>query len=169
MSEAMIEESGTVIAIDGAFVEIEIQLRSSCGHCQVSDSCGTSVLASLFNQRRNTVRLLNHFDSSVGDEVIIGITESVLLSAALMAYMLPLLLMIVFASFSALYGFSDGINFIFGMLGLFMGMTISKRIMAGKNCLENSAANLKGRAHKGLSPWNIVLLRKANYLNIKMD
>ena len=64
---------------------------------------------------------------------MIGINESVLLSTAVMAYLLPLLMMITLAVISSLSGFDDGINFIVGMLGLFSGMIISNRIMGDKD------------------------------------
>jgi sigma-E factor negative regulatory protein RseC len=134
MNEAtMLEETGKVVAIEGRYVVIETQQRSACGHCNVGDSCGTSVLAGLFSKRRNRVRLENHLDLSVGDQAVIGINESVLLSTAVMAYLLPLLMMITLAVISSLSGFGDGINFVVGMLGLFIGMMISNRIMGDKD------------------------------------
>ena len=130
---AMLEETGKVIAIEGRYAVIETQQRSACGHCNVGDSCGTSVLAGLFSKRRNRVRLENHLDLSVGDQAVIGINESVLLSTAVMAYLLPLLMMITLTVISSLSGFGDGINFVVGMLGLFSGMMISNRIMGDKD------------------------------------
>lgn len=129
----MLEETGRVVAIEGRYAVIETQQRSACGHCNVGDSCGTSVLAGLFSKRRNRVRLENHLDLSVGDQAVIGINESVLLSTAVMAYLLPLLMMITLAVISSLSGFGDGINFVVGMLGLFIGMMISNRIMGDKD------------------------------------
>lgn len=130
---AMLEETGKVVAIEGRYAVIETQQRSACGHCNVGDSCGTSVLAGLFSKRRNRVRLENHLNLSVGDQAVIGINESVLLSTAMMAYLLPLLMMITLTVISSLSGFGDGINFLVGMLGLFGGMMISNRIMGDKD------------------------------------
>ncbi len=134
MSESsMLEETGLVIAVEDRFAVIETQQRSACGHCGVSDSCGTSVLAGLFKKRRHTVRLLNHLNLTVGDSAVIGINESVLLSTAVIAYMLPLVMMIALAVTINLLGFGDNISFIFSMLGLFLGMQISNRIMGNKD------------------------------------
>jgi sigma-E factor negative regulatory protein RseC len=130
---AMIEEQGTVIAIEGRYAVIEIQARSACGHCTAGDSCGTSVLASLFSKRRNRVRLINHLDLSQGDTAVVGINESVLLTTAVLAYMLPLILMITLAVTADLSGLSDDINFAFSLLGLFAGMLITNRIMGNKD------------------------------------
>lgn len=143
---SMLEETGRVIAIEGAYAVIETQQRSACGHCNVGDSCGTSVLAGLFSKRRNKVRLLNHLNLSVGEGAIIGINESVLLSTAVLAYLLPLLLMIMFAVITNLLGFGDAVSFVFSMLGLFAGMQLTNRIMGNKDYQSRE----------------IVLLRNAN-------
>lgn len=129
----MIEETGTVVAIEGSYAVIETQARSACGHCSVGDSCGTSVLVSLFSKRRNRVRLKNHLNLAEGDMAVIGINESVLLSTAVLAYMLPLILMIAFAVIASLSGFGDDINFAFSLIGLFAGMHVTNRIMGNKD------------------------------------
>ncbi len=145
MAEAIIEKKGKVVAIDGEYVVIETRPHSSCSHCGSSDSCGVSVLAGLFSRSRNHVRLLNHLDLKLGDQAVIGINELVLLSTAVMAYMLPLVIMILLAVVFDIAGFSDDINFIFSLLGLFVGLFISNHIM------EN----------KGFKSREIVLLRNA--------
>ncbi len=129
---AMLEESGTVIAIEGDYAVIETQRVSACGHCNVGESCGTSVLAGIFGNSHNQVRLINHLGLLVGDTAIIGINQSVLLITAVLAYMLPLILMIAFSVIANLSMLSDGINFIFSLLGLFTGMQITNRIMRNK-------------------------------------
>jgi len=153
----MIEENGKVIAVDGAFAVIETQARSACGHCNVGDSCGTSVLAGLFSKRRNNVRLENHLNLCVGDYAVIGINESVLLTTAIMAYMLPIALMIAFAVVANMAGIGDGINFLFSMLGLFAGMHISNRIMRNKDLQD------------GTQSQQIVLLRNASEAITSID
>jgi sigma-E factor negative regulatory protein RseC len=146
----MLEETGKVVGIEGKYVVIETQQRSSCGHCNVSDNCGTSVLAGLFKRRRNQVRLINHLNLSVGDDVVIGINESVLLSTAALAYMLPLIMMIVLSLVTSFSGYGDDVSFIVGMIGLFSGMQIANTIM-GRNMNSDDFQSRE-----------IVLLRNAN-------
>ncbi len=142
----MLEETGTVVAIDGNYAIIEIQARSACDHCNMDDSCGTSVLSSLFSKRRNKVHLINHLNLSEGDMAIIGINESVILSAAILAYMFPLILMITFAVIINLLGFNDTVDFAFSLLGLLFGMQIINHIMKNKDHQKK----------------DIILLRKIN-------
>jgi sigma-E factor negative regulatory protein RseC len=129
----MLEETGKVIALQGRYAIIETQQRTACGQCNVGNRCGTSILAGLFGNRRHKVRLINHLGLSEGDFAVIGINESLLLSTAVLAYMLPLMLMIVPAVILSLYGFNDGISFIISLFGLFFGMQVSNKIMANKD------------------------------------
>ena len=146
-TNSMLEETGQVIALEGEYAIIETQQRSSCGQCKSADSCGTSVLSGLFKAHRNQVRVKNHLGLSVGDKAVIGINESILLSTAALAYMLPLIIMILLSVITSLSGVSDNMSFVAGLLGLFSGMKIANHIMAR-------------------SQWNnsneIVLLRNAN-------
>jgi sigma-E factor negative regulatory protein RseC len=140
----MLEEIGTVVEVTGSYAVIETQQRSACGQCSVS--CGTSVLAGLFKNRRQRVRLRNHPGLRVGDRAVIGINESVLVSTAVMAYMLPLVLMILAAALSHGMGFGDGVDFLASMSGLLIGMRLANRIMG----------------HRDFQGREIVLLRNAD-------
>lgn len=148
----MLEETGKVIAIEGNCAVIETQQRSACGHCNVGDSCGTSILDGLFKNRRHQVRLHNHLNLSVGDQAVIGINESVLLTTAVVAYMLPLMMMITFAVVSSVSGSGDDISFILSILGLFAGMRLANWIMGNKDYQARE----------------IVLLRNANESVIRL-
>jgi sigma-E factor negative regulatory protein RseC len=53
------------------------------------------VLASATSGRANQVLVSNHLNARVGDEVTVAIEESALLSASLLVYALPLVLMIL--------------------------------------------------------------------------
>lgn len=130
----MLEEVGEVVALEGAYAVIETQPRSACGHCSTGSSCGTSVLGKLFSQRRHQVRLRNDLDLSIGDRAVIGIEPSVMISTAVMAYILPLILMMGFALLvNTVIDTGDGVTFIASMLGLVSGIILSNRIMGGRD------------------------------------
>ncbi len=90
----MIEERGTVVAVEEGFVWLETQRRSSCGGCQASGSCGAATLAKLWPDRRNRARALSEPGLRPGDEVIVGLAEGALLRGALLVYLLPLALLL---------------------------------------------------------------------------
>lgn len=87
----MIEESGQVVEVQGEFAWIESERTSTCGGCAVRKGCGTSAIAKVLGQRRVRLRVLNHINAVVGDNVVIGITESGLVRGSLAVYAAPLL------------------------------------------------------------------------------
>ncbi|MCK5383582.1 MAG: SoxR reducing system RseC family protein [Gammaproteobacteria bacterium] len=86
----MIEETGQVVDVKGAFAWIESERTSTCGACNVRKGCGTAVLAKVFGQRRVHLRVLNRINAQVGDAVVIGIPESALVRGSLAVYAAPL-------------------------------------------------------------------------------
>ena len=86
----MIEETGQVVDVQGAFAWIESERTSTCGACNVRKGCGTAVLAKVFGQRRVHLRVLNRINAQIGDAVVIGISESGLVRGSLAVYAAPL-------------------------------------------------------------------------------
>jgi sigma-E factor negative regulatory protein RseC len=94
----MIEEQAKVLEVDGDFAVVETQRKSACGHCNAASACGTSLLDKLFGERATRLRvLLNGHEVAEGEQVIVGMHESVMLQVAFIVYGLPLLGMFVFA------------------------------------------------------------------------
>jgi sigma-E factor negative regulatory protein RseC len=87
----MIEESGTVVAHEGGFVQVVTERRSVCGGCVANGACGTSLLERVFSRAPVPVRALNQAGAKVGDRVVIGVSERGLLAGAVALYLVPLL------------------------------------------------------------------------------
>jgi sigma-E factor negative regulatory protein RseC len=94
----MIEETARVVSVDREFALVETEQRASCGSCQSQSSCGTSLLAGLFKRRHNQLKVLNPVYAKPGEQVIIGLQEQALLKISVLAYLLPLLTMILGAT-----------------------------------------------------------------------
>ena len=118
----MLEETGLVTAIDGEFAWVETQAKSACNHCNVSNSCGTSVLAKWFSPRKNQVRVLNHLNLQPGVTAVVGVPDDVLIKAAFIAYMVPLLVMISFAIAGSISGMNNIFVVISSLMGLMAGL-----------------------------------------------
>ena len=86
----MIEESGTIVAVDGDFAWIETERKSTCGGCAVRKGCGTSAISKVLGRRRTRLRVVNRIHATVGDEVVVGISESGLVRGSLAVYAAPL-------------------------------------------------------------------------------
>lgn len=90
----MIEERAVVVAVGDGHAWLEIQRRSACGSCNASEGCGTAALAKVWDGRRSRVRVICRWPLRVGDEVLVGLADGALLRGALLAYLLPLALLL---------------------------------------------------------------------------
>jgi len=86
----MIEETGLVVSVQGDLAEVEGQPHSTCGGCAVDGACGTSLLARYLGPKRLSLQAHNPIGAKPGERVIIGLPESALLEAAVLAYLMPL-------------------------------------------------------------------------------
>lgn len=87
----MLEEDAQVVSTSGDTALVAIKPRSGCGSCDVKGACGTSIIAGLFPSRNRTFIVENTLKAEVGQEVIVGLNESVLQRASLIIYLLPVM------------------------------------------------------------------------------
>lgn len=93
----MVEQEARVITVEGDQLELEAETRSSCNACEVKSGCGTSVLARWVGRKFTRFHAKNTVDARVGDQVVVGLPESALVSGSMAIYLMPLLGMIVAA------------------------------------------------------------------------
>jgi sigma-E factor negative regulatory protein RseC len=93
----LIEEIALVLNCDGEYADIETKPQSSCGGCASSGVCGAGVFSKVFGNRRTVVRVENSISAKVGDQVIIGLQESVISKVSLVFYMVPIISMLLLA------------------------------------------------------------------------
>ncbi|WNC69411.1 SoxR reducing system RseC family protein [Thalassotalea nanhaiensis] len=94
----MIEETATVVAVDGNQVIVKSTIKSTCHSCNQQDDCGSGQIAKAIPHKALTTRFENTTQLKIGDEVVIGLSERSVISSALQVYMLPLFAMILFAA-----------------------------------------------------------------------
>jgi len=87
----MIEESGRVVRTAGDSAWVQTERRSSCGSCSARKGCGTGALAGLFGARTHEVEVRNPIGARPGEEVVLGISESLLVRGSVAVYLVPLL------------------------------------------------------------------------------
>lgn len=88
----MIEEQGRVIAVEPGAVWVETLRKSTCSACSAKAACGQGLLNQLgAGARRGYVRALSGFSLQVGDAVVIGVREDLLVRGSVLVYLLPLL------------------------------------------------------------------------------
>ncbi|MGY8820072.1 MAG: SoxR reducing system RseC family protein [Pseudomonadales bacterium] len=94
----MIEETGRVVALAPGAVWVETERSSTCSGCFVRSGCGQGLVDRLgIRERRGLILALCDLRLSVGDTVVVGIRESVLLHGAVLVYLFPLIMLFIFA------------------------------------------------------------------------
>lgn len=85
----MIEEQGVVVALDGDYARVQTLRGGACGGCSADGACGTSLLDRFLGRRTVLLRARNAGGAAVGDRVLVGVSESGLVRAAMAAYLVP--------------------------------------------------------------------------------
>lgn len=131
----MIEERARVVELDEQGIWVETRRRTACGQCSVNKSCGTALLGRVLGVKRSRVRILNPGANqvSVGDEVLIGISEQALTRGSLAVYTVPLLALFIFAMLGEILSAQlsianvDAMTMVFAAVGLLLGFLWVKR------------------------------------------
>lgn len=119
----MIEETGTVIRVDGDWAVVEPNKGNACGSCSVKGGCGTASLSRFFGQRRQAFHARNLVNARPGDPVVMGMEETSLVRSSLIVYLVPLLGMILGAGLMATWAERSGLNQdLMGLIGLVAGL-----------------------------------------------
>lgn len=88
----MMEEVARVVANENpGRVVVEVEMKSACNHCDSGDSCGTSAVAKAFSAKVQRFSIASDKAYCVGELLKLGLPESVILKAASLVYILPLL------------------------------------------------------------------------------
>jgi len=123
----MIEEEGQVVTVSGVLAEVACERRSACGGCSVSGACGTSLLERYLGRRPLALQAANRIGARPGDRVVVGIPDATLPQAAFVAYLIPLLVMLLgglggeWLADLTRVTWSQGLILLGGMLGLGLG------------------------------------------------
>ncbi len=117
----MIEESGRVVAVESGAVWVETLRKSTCSGCSARSGCGQGLLGELgLGPRRGHVRALSELSLSVGDAVIIGVREDLLVRGSLLVYLMPLLGLFAGALLTQSAGAAEPWVVLGGFAGMFL-------------------------------------------------
>lgn len=116
----MIEETGKVVAVEDGAVWVETIRESACHSCSAKSGCGHSALSKLGRQTVH-MRAGTTQRYQVGEEVIIGVPETVVVTSSVLAYLMPLVVALVFAIPVDALTHSDGYTALAGLAGLSLG------------------------------------------------
>ena len=120
----MITETGRVVAIESDSLWVETIQKSTCGSCAAQKGCGQSVLARLMGHT-SYIRVLlqgrSPEDFRLGQEVDIGVPESLVVRGSLFVYLVPLMFMLLGAGLGDSWAQSDAWSAFGALLGLVVG------------------------------------------------
>ncbi|MEW6998429.1 SoxR reducing system RseC family protein [Colwelliaceae bacterium BS250] len=132
----MIEETAKVVAIDGDKITVTSSIKSTCHSCAQQDDCGSGQIAKAIPHKSLTTSLNAKFIGNkilnVGDEVVIGLPETTMLSSAFDVYMLPIIGLVLFAAIGQyvlvdLWHLHELLALMLGVFGGVLGFLIAKK------------------------------------------
>ncbi|TXT26770.1 MAG: positive regulator of sigma E activity [Gallionellaceae bacterium] len=129
---AMVEGIAQVVKIEGEAAWLIPEQGSSCGSCASATACGSKgggTAASRLEGRR--FRIDNHTNLSVGDRIVFGVRENVLLKASFTAYAIPLAVMLLSGALAQWQYGSDLATMAATVAGLAIGLGVA-RAVAGR-------------------------------------
>lgn len=113
----MLIQRGTVIAVDSHHTLVRFADAGQCAACAAGKGCGAGIFNRLIQRGEPELRLAGPSGGSaprVGDQVLVGLEDGVLLRAAVITYGVPLLLLLGLVAavpwLAAQAGLSDGLG-----------------------------------------------------------
>ena len=140
----MIEEQAVVIKASKERVTLEVVRTKPCGLCGQVRGCGNSIWGKIFSHQSGHIETRNDLNAKLGDIVILGIDESLMLKSSLMLYGVPLLSMflgMVFAN-SFVKEMMELYTLIGAVTGLILGIVMIKRFINEKMQMFYNEAQL---------------------------
>ena len=131
----MITETGHVVAIDPDGLWVETLKKSACAQCSAQKGCGQKVVSDHLSGANMTMIKAFFAETSsseawhVGDQAVLGVDEFTLVKSALLAYVVPLVLMIFFAVLVSFYTAQDVYVVVSALLGLAVGGGITRFLL----------------------------------------
>ena len=123
----MIETTARVVSISNGTAQIDPTTTSGCGGCKSRNSCGVSGLGKYFSNTRKSIEMSCDESIRAGDELQLSMSESDLLKAGLLVYLLPVVLSLTGAGVASSLGFGD-IGAVLGMVLGFIAGLLSARM-----------------------------------------
>ncbi len=127
----MIEQNAVITRRLDDHVMLEIERRTACGLCGQKRGCGNATWGKLLGHDSHEFPAENAINAKVGDSVIVGIDENVVLSSAFYLYVVPLLTMLAGAVFADALLDNEFYVILSAALGLLLGFAWVKGHLIG--------------------------------------
>ena len=122
----MIETRARVVSISGGKAWVEAASQQGCAACHSQSSCSVSGLGKFFSRDKPPVAVACDLALEPGDSLVLSVTESDLLRAGLLAYLLPTVLSVLGAIAATLSGLGDAAAVVAMLAGFAAGLLIAR-------------------------------------------
>ena len=123
---SLAEKTATVSFIKNGYAYLKSEKVSACSSCSSRSVCGVNGGA---NSGAYDLRIKNNYDLKKGETVVLEIKSSRLLLATFTIYILPLLLLFIFAYFAKIL-FGELASIFGGISGLLIGLLLIRYIFS---------------------------------------
>lgn len=128
------QETATVSFIKDGYAFIETGgVESACSKCAARSSCSSMVLISTSSSH---LKIKNDINLSEGDAVSLGLVTDKLLWGAVLIYLLPLLVLFIFAGVGKYFG-GELLSSIAGIGGLVVSLFLVNRFLSQKKVIKS--------------------------------
>jgi sigma-E factor negative regulatory protein RseC len=140
----MIEEQAIVIKASKDRVTLQVVRSAPCGLCGQVRGCGNSIWGKIFSHQSGHIETRNDLNAKLGDIVILGIDETLMLKSSLMLYGVPLFTMFLgmLVSNNLAKEMVELYTLIGAVAGLFLGVVMIKRVINEKMQMFYNEAQL---------------------------
>ncbi len=128
----MIDQQAKVVDITSDTIWVEAERQSSCDSCKVKQGCGTKLLAKHVGQRFNRIAVDKTQNVILGQQVTLAIPEQALLQGTTWMYLLPIIILLVFAIVARELGAGEGWQIISGAMGFGLSLLTTHHILKRK-------------------------------------
>lgn len=111
-------EAARVVAVEAGGAWLESEGQSGCASCREGRGCGVSVFQRLFRLPRHRLYLPTEEALSVGDHVVIALSQRAVLTASLWLYLAPLVGLLVGALVAEMLFAREGLTVLGAITGL---------------------------------------------------
>lgn len=122
----MVEEIATVAASERNGVWLTTTPVASCNACKVSDDCGTGIVAKTVTPKQQRFFVPTALTLLPGEQVKIGLDEQSLVMAALMVYLIPLMLLLLLTLAGSAAGLEEPWIILLAVIGTAAGFTLTR-------------------------------------------
>ncbi|MES2013028.1 MAG: SoxR reducing system RseC family protein [Pseudomonadota bacterium] len=137
----MMEEHAIVTGLVDSQATLEIERRTACGLCGQKRGCGNATWGKLLGHKSHAFTAENPIKANVGDSVVVGIDERVVLNSALLLYGVPLLGLLVGTVLADMFFKNEFYVILGAAAGLVLAFLWVKRRLNGHGSLAKTCNN----------------------------